>query len=89
MFGLTEVQRIKNGGQAKLSKRQIVFLIISLNAAKANLSPKQYYQLECLFGMYRRDKQKVVMDCAKYLAVCDEMIADFEEIAPFELINGQ
>ena len=76
---------IANGGQAELSKSQIVNLMINLMAAKQNLDRNTFYRVSDLYEAYRKNKEKVMMDAQKYSFVYIEISLDFSCIAPFEL----
>ena len=76
---------IASGGQAELSKSQIVNLMLNIIAAKKNLDRDTYYKVSDLYDVYRKDKTKVMMDYQRYRYVYLEMANSFNNIAPFEL----
>lgn len=76
---------IVNGGQAELSKAQIVNLMLNLMKAKKNLDRDTFYKVSDLYDVFRRDKAKVMMDSQKYRTVYSEIACSFIDIAPFEL----
>lgn len=89
MFSIIKIQRLKKGKKAKLSKSQIAFCIINLMNAKKNLTPEQFEEFKNIFNYIEKDKEKHLMDLDEYLRTCDEIIAEFEKIAPFEMYCGE
>jgi len=85
---ISDVQKIKNGRKAKLSKSQIVNLIINLQDAKKNLSAEDFKSVFEKFKQYRKETTKTEMGISDYLDTCFDLIDSFETIAPFELYNG-
>ena len=50
---MVNIQRIKNGGVAKLSISQVANAIINLPDAKAKLNPEVYKKVEDLFVQFQ------------------------------------
>lgn len=74
---------------AILSKKQIVSRIINLMDAKRNLDPISYNQVFALYKKYYNEKTKIKYDAINFMAAYNNMIDSFEQIAPWELYNGE
>lgn len=54
MRGTKAVNKIRNGGKAKISYAMVSMLIISLQEAKAKLTPDKYKAVEDLFMEFQK-----------------------------------
>ena len=82
------IQKIKNGGTAKLSISQITGLIINLADAKNNLPDSKYKQICALFDDLRTCNTKFEMNYEGYLQQAIDIIKRFDVIAPYEKYSG-
>ena len=85
---INDVQKIKNGGVAKLSISQITGLIINLMDANKNLSNDEYNRVYKKFCEFRKCKTKIDMDMDGYLKTAVDIIKEFDKIAPYEKYSG-
>lgn len=81
---LTDVQRIKSGGTAKLSISQIVNLNINLPDAKEKLSEDEFAQIYALYNKMRKCTTKIPMDADAYFNAAFKIVEEFDKIAPYE-----
>lgn len=86
---IKDIQRIRKGGTAFLSRSQIVNINFNIAKAKENLSTEQFYDFQQLFNHYKSDNQKEEMNLTKYMMVCQELIDNFEKIAPYDTLLGR
>jgi len=90
MIGLLlKMKKIRNGGTALLSKKDVSNLIINLFDAKKNLCPEDYKSVYSLYNQYQSDKSKKEMNISNYLEIANQIIEEFEKIAPYHLYSGQ
>lgn len=82
------VQKIKNGGTAKLSISQITGLIINLPDARNNLPANKFNQVYELFNKLRTCNTKMELDYNGYLQQAVDIIKRFDAIAPYEKYSG-
>lgn len=82
------VQKIKNGGMAKLSISQVTSLIINLPDAQKNLSKGEYNKVSSLFRQMEKCTTKIPMNMDSYLDTAVKIIKKFDEIAPYEKYSG-
>ena len=82
------IQKLKNGGTAKLSISQITGLIINLADAKNNLPDHKFRQICALFDDLRTCNTKFEIDYEGYLQQAVEIIKKFDAIAPYEKYSG-
>ena len=83
-----DVQKIMNGGTAKLSYSQICNLIINLPDASKNLSPQEFNAVYHLFRDIRKSTTKYTVDQEGYYRMAVEIIREFDRIAPYEAYSG-
>lgn len=83
------VQKLKKGSKENISKSQIVSIIINLSDASKNLSKTHFQEVNMLFREYKIDKSKFLVDYDGYIRMCNEIIDEFEHIAPFKYYNGE
>lgn len=90
MFGsLFKLMKIKSGGEASISRSDIVNSIINLPDAKKNLSAEQFIKIKALYDEINKDKTKSMMRLADYGLEATIMKHDFNDIAPFSLYDGE
>lgn len=82
------VQKIKNGGTAKLSISQMTSLLINLQDAKKNLPFHKFKQIYHLFNRLRACNTKMKMNYEDYLLQAVDIIKLFDAIAPYEKYGG-
>ena len=85
---IKEVQRIKNGGIAKLSIAQITGLITNMSDAQKNLSPQQFKNVYDLYKEFRKCNSKIDMDIETYNKTAVNIIKTFDKVAPYEKYSG-
>lgn len=85
---ISGVQKIKNGGMAKLSISQVTSLIINLPDAQKNLSKEEYNGVYSLFRQMEKCTTKMPMNMDLYLDTAVKIIKQFDEIAPYEKYSG-
>lgn len=85
---LADVQRIKQGGVAKLSISQITNLIVNLPDAQKHTSENQFQQIHELYKRLRRCRTRLVTNFEGYLETAAKIIALFDRIAPYEQYSG-
>lgn len=85
---LKAVRKIKAGGTAKVSYAMVSMLIISLQDAKAKLSPQKYKAVEDLFAQFQKCTILYEVDAVGYVKLCENVIRKFDEIAPYQLYSG-
>jgi len=83
------IQKIMDGKKARISKGDIVNLIISLQDAYSNLSEDEYNKVYEIFMKIRADKKAKKIDRFEYMKICSDIIENFENIAPFEFYDGE
>lgn len=88
MKAISSVQKIKNGGMAKLSISQITGLLINLPDAKKNLPVNKFNQIYKLFNDLRTCNTKIEMNREVYLQQAIDIIKRFDAIAPYEKYSG-
>lgn len=88
ILAIPRIQRIKNGGSAKLSISQIVNLLINLFDANKNLSSQEFWGVYELFQSMRTRTAKEKMDMSQYFHLSIEIIKEFDAIAPYEKYCG-
>ena len=82
------VQKMKNGGVAKLSISQIVNLLINLTDAKKNLPEDRYLMVYATYRGMRECKIKLPMNMDAYIDMAIKIIKEFDLIAPYEKYGG-
>ena len=82
------IQKIKNGGKAKLSYAMISSVIINLQDAKRKLSSEKYRAIENLYFDFQKCNTLFDVDTEGYLRLCEDVIKKFDAIAPYELYSG-
>ena len=87
-IGMINIQKIRNGGTAKLSLSQLSFLLINLQDAKRNLSSEKFNQIFRLFIKMKSYTTKYEMDYDEYLEAAIAVIKKFDAIAPYEKYCG-
>ena len=85
---VSDIQKIKSGGTAKLSISQITGLIINLADAKRNLESSKYNKICELFDKLRKCNTKTEMTYQTYLLYAVDVIKRFDAIAPYEKYSG-
>ena len=85
---IADVQRIKNGGTARLSVSQITCLIVNMSDARMILTTDQFNEVYSLFKRLRKVKKKKRMDIVGYYDVASKVVARFNMIAPFSMYSG-
>lgn len=88
LFGMVNVQRIKNGGTARLSICQITGLIVNMSEAKQFLPDNNFNGVYGLFKRLRKVKKKKRMDIHGYYDIASKIILLFNSRAPFILYSG-
>lgn len=83
------VQEIIKGNDKYITRSQIVNLIINLPDASRNLSKKKFSQISNLYKEFKIDKTKYLVDYQKYILMCNEIIQEFEKIAPYIYYDGE
>lgn len=89
MKAMLEVQRIKNGGTARLSYSQIVCLICNTQDAQKNLNHDEFEIYKTIFSVFRGRTMCETVDINGYYTMCDIIIEQFEKYIPFLLIDGE
>ena len=89
LIGIKNIQKIKNGGKANISNKQIVNSIINLIDAKNNLEANDYNKVYNIFQDFNKQKDKILMDLEMLLIRTAFIVSKFDEVAPIELYNGQ
>ena len=84
------MQRVLNneGCTEKFTPAEIVSGIVNLLDAKRNLSQEEYFFVSVVFEVYSRDKQKRILSRSGFLALCNEIIAHIDLIAPYYKVCG-
>ncbi|MCI6956703.1 MAG: hypothetical protein SPI15_08945 [Candidatus Faecousia sp.] len=85
---ISGVQKIKNGGMAKLSISQVTSLIINLPDAQKNLSKEEYNRVYSLFSQMEKCTTKMLMNMDLYFDTVVKIIKKFDKIAPYEKYSG-
>jgi len=85
---ISDVQKIKRGGTARLSISLITNLIINLPDAKRNLLPEQFNYVYSFYKQLRKQKKKVAMNMDEYLKTAVDIIKEFDKMAPYEKYSG-
>lgn len=85
---MKELQRIKNGGTAKLSISQITGLITNMSDAQKNLSSQEFEKVYSLFKEFRKCNSKIDMDIETYYKTAVTIIKKFDKLAPYEKYGG-
>lgn len=88
MRGTKAVNKIRNGGKAKISYAMVSMLIISLQEAKAKLTPDKYKAVEDLFMEFQKCSTTYEVGLEGYFELCKDVILKFDAIAPYELYSG-
>lgn len=88
LSGMVNVQRIKNGGTARLSVCQITSLVVNMSDAKQFLPENDFHNVYELFKRLRKIKKKRRMNIYKYYDVASKIILLFNARAPFILYSG-
>lgn len=88
LFGVVNVQRIKNGGTARLSVCQITSLIVNMSDAKQFLPEDDFNSVYELFKRLRRVKKKRRMDIHGYYDTASKIVLLFNSLAPFIMYSG-
>lgn len=83
------VNRIFNGGTAKISHFQLVSLILNMTDAQNNLSQEQYSQVVQLFENYCRDTIPQKHNKESYLQESKKIFDEFNKIAPIYLYKAK
>ena len=78
------IQKIKNGGIAKLSVSQIVNVLINLPDAAKKLSNTEYIKVHELYKEMRKSTIQIPMNMDMYLDTAVKIILEFDKIAPYE-----
>lgn len=89
LIGIKNIQKIKNGGKANISNKQIVNSIINLIDAKNNLEADDYNKVYNIFQKFNKQKDKILMDIEMLLIRTAFIVSKFDEVAPVELYSGQ
>lgn len=82
------VQKMKQGGTAKLSMAQITDMIINLPDATKNLSKEDFEKVYALYKEFKKCRTKMVLDMNAYLECATQIIKRFDRIAPYEKYSG-
>lgn len=85
---MADVQRIKNGGKARLSVSQITCLIVNMSDAKQFLPKDQFDKVFELFRRLRKVKKKKKVDISGYYEIAGKIVLRFNMIAPFIFYSG-
>jgi hypothetical protein len=85
---ITAVQKIKQGGTAKLSIAQIAELIINLPDAQKNTTKDQFDKIYDLYREHQKCKTKLPHNYETYVATAIKIIKLFDAIAPYEKYSG-
>lgn len=85
---MADVQRIKNGGKARLSVSQITCLIVNMSDARQFLSKDQFDKVFELFRRLRKVKKKKKVDILGYYEIAGKIVLRFNMIAPFKFYSG-
>ena len=85
---MVNIQRINNGGVAKLSISQVANAIINLPDARDKLSSEEFSRIYALFMEMRKCKTKLPMDMGMYFDTAVRIIKEFDKIAPYEKYSG-
>ena len=88
MKAIKDVQKIKNGGIAKLSISQITGLIVNMMDARQNLDSDKFQELYRLFTELRKCNTKIKMDIDGYTKTSIDIIKRLDLIAPYEKYSG-
>lgn len=88
LFGMVNVQRIKNGGTARISVCQITSLIVNMSEAKQNLPSHNFADVYDLFQRLRKVKKKKRMDIYGYYDLSAKIILLYNRLAPYILYSG-
>lgn len=88
LFGMVNVQRIKNGGTARLSVCQITSLIVNMSEARQRLPDHNFNDVYALFKRLRKVKKKRRMDIYGYYDLSSKIILLYNNLAPFTLYSG-
>ena len=87
MGKLFRIGMLRSGKTVKMSKSELIDLVINLYYIKKEVTPEQYNDIYKLYLEICKDKEPIEMDMDKYLNVVDEIIAQFREIAPITINN--
>lgn len=82
------MKRIRAGKTAKLSIAQITNLIINLPDAQKNLNKEEFRNVYSIYLGLCKVKQKIKMNCDKYLDTAIWIIKKFDAYAPYEKYSG-
>lgn len=71
------------GATAFFTPAEIASGIINLREAKQRLSMQEYYYVSVIYETYRTINEKICLDYLGFLGVCNEIIANFDLVAPY------
>ncbi|MBC7088192.1 MAG: hypothetical protein H5T96_06945 [Tissierellales bacterium] len=90
MFGLlVKLMKIQLGGEAYISRSEIVDTLINLSDAKKNLTDDQFNKVKALYDEIIHDKTKSKMRLRDYELEKIIMRDNFNTLAPIYLYDGQ
>ena len=88
MGRLIKIGKLQGGKTVKMSKAEIIDLVINLYYIKKEVTPEQYKEIERLYLEIIKEKKQIEMDKVKYSQIVDEIIAQFKAIAPISISNN-
>ena len=90
MFGsLFKLMKIQLGGEAYISRSEIVDTLINLPDAKRNLTDDQFNKVKALYDEIMREKTKSKMRLRDYELEKIIMRDNFNTLAPIYLYDGE
>jgi hypothetical protein len=93
MFGqmgkLFKIGMLRSGRTVKMSKSELIDLVINLYYIKKEVAPEQYKEIYKLYLEISKDKEPIEMDMDKYLEAVNELTAQFKAIAPIKINDIQ
>lgn len=71
-----------------ISRCSIVNEIIDISQARKNLSQEQYNSVYALYKIYDNEKTEIPMTPYEYIILYGKMIDEFQQLAPWQMYNG-
>lgn len=71
-----------------ISRCSIVNEIINISQARKNLSQEQYNSVYALYKIYDNEKTEIPMTPYEYIILYGKMIDEFQQLAPWQMYNG-
>ena len=87
LFRVNKIFKNENA-TAFFTPSEIVSGIVNLVDAKKVLSQEEYFFVSIVFETYRQIKKKLLLDKSGFMALCNDIIAHLDLIAPYYQFCG-